>query len=210
MKLILLGKPGAGKGTQAKKIADYYNIPHISTGEMFRQAYAGKTELGVLAHDKYWGKGHLVPDDITLKLVEERLAKGDCKKGFILDGFPRTLVQAKALDKNNTIDHVLYIETPDSLCIQRIAGRRNCSQCAKDYNIYFNPPKKDTLCDTCNQQLVQRPDDKEDIVKQRIIVYENQTQPLIAYYQNNIVTVTDNGNDSPDKLFQKIKKALGK
>ncbi len=209
MRLILLGKPGAGKGTQAKKISEYYKVPHISSGEMFRKAYADKTELGILAHDSYWGNGQLVPDDITIKLVEERLAGDDCKKGFILDGFPRTSTQAKAIDKHISIDFVLYIDAPDELCIKRIAGRRSCTYCQKDYNIYFAAPKKDELCDVCSKAISQRPDDTEPVVRNRLKVYEAETRPLINYYKN-MLTITDTGKETPDKLFLKITKALSK
>lgn len=208
MNLILLGKPGAGKGTQAKKLSVKYKIPHISTGDMFRSAYSEKTEIGILAHDKYWGKGNLVPDDITVKLVEERLKKDDCKKGFILDGFPRTLNQAKALENIVLIDYVLYLDTPDNLCVKRIAGRRNCPTCMKDYNVYFNPPKKDDLCDKCNIGLAQRKDDTEKIVKERLIVYEKETAPLIKYYDKQLVVIMDNGKKSIDELFAEATKKL--
>lgn len=210
MRIILLGKPGAGKGTQAKKLSKFYHIPHISTGEMFRQAYDEKTEMGILAHDKYWGDGNLVPDDITIKLVEERLQKKDCKKGFILDGFPRTVEQAKALDKMITIDYVVSLDAPDELCIKRIAGRRNCASCQKDYNIYFLPPKQENLCDICHHPLTQRKDDSEDVVKNRIGVYERQTSPLISYYQQRLTEIVDSGRKNVDQLFSEIAKKLDK
>ncbi len=210
MNIILLGKPGAGKGTQAKKLSAYYKIPHISTGEMFRQAYEEKTEIGILAHDSYWGKGNLVPDDITIKLVEERLRKKDCKKGFILDGFPRTGAQAKALDKLITIDHVLYINAPDELCVKRIAGRRNCAPCQKDYNVYFLPPKQDNLCDLCHSPLTQRKDDTAEVVKNRILVYERETKPLLSYYHQKLLEIEDNGKKDVEQLFSEVIKNLGK
>ncbi|MBI4441110.1 adenylate kinase [Candidatus Woesearchaeota archaeon] len=210
MNIIFLGKPGAGKGTQAKKIADYYRIPHISTGEMFRTAYQEKTPLGVEAHDNYWGAGKLVPDDTTVKLVKERLAKDDCRNGFILDGFPRTVQQAEDLDKIVSIDHTLYIDAPDKICIKRIAGRRNCPTCHKDYNIHFNPPKNDMQCDVCAVALVQRKDDTETIVRQRLLVYEQQTAPLVRHYVKNIVRIVDNGKKTIDALFAEIITALGK
>lgn len=204
MNIILLGKPGAGKGTQAKKISEYYQIPHISTGEMFRQAYKDKTQIGLVARDKYWGKGQLVPDDITIKLVEERLGKKDCKKGFILDGFPRTIAQAKALDKIVSIDTVIYLDAPEEMCIKRIVGRRNCPDCNRDYNIYFSLPQKENICDACHIPIVKRGDDTETVVKERLKVYAEQTRPLEMHYSKVLVRVVDDGKKSVENVFTEI------
>ncbi len=182
MNLILLGPPGAGKGTQAERLSRRLSIPHISTGDMFRQAAQDGSQLGIEARDKYWGQGNLVPDDITINLVKERLEKKDCKKGFILDGFPRTINQATALDDIIDIDYVIDIESSDKLIIKRLTQRRQCGQCKKIYGIDL-PPKQKGICDACGDKLIQRDDDKEEVIRHRLKVYHEQTKPLIDYYR---------------------------
>jgi len=181
MKLIFLGPPGAGKGTQAEIISQKLSIPHISTGDIFRQNIKNKTELGLRA-EEIINKGDLVPDDITNAMVQDRLNKEDCTKGYILDGYPRTIPQAEFLDSIDKIDKVINFELDDKEVIKRISGRRTCTKCHAMYHIYFNKPKNDSICDKCGGQLVQRDDQKPAVVKNRLQVYKNQTQPLIDYY----------------------------
>lgn len=212
MRLILLGPPGAGKGTQAVTIAQTYNIPHISTGDIFRQALKDETPLGMKAKE-YMNKGQLVPDDIVIGIVQERLQQSDCGKGFLLDGFPRTTEQAGALDKILTekgtpIDNCINIEVPSQELIDRLTGRRVCKSCGATYHAIFNKPANESQCDECGGTLYQRDDDKEDTAKERLEVYERQTSPLIEYYQNQGTLVTINGLQSIDKVFNDIKDAL--
>ncbi len=214
MKLLIVGKPGAGKGTQASMIDSYYHIPHISTGAIFREAINDKTELGVIAKS-YIDKGNLVPDEITIGLVEERLLKDDCKHSFLLDGFPRNEAQAEALDEflvkhNLKLDCVLNVDVPDDILIKRIVGRRVCSNCGETYNLTFNPPKRADLCDKCSGKLLHRSDDKEDTFKNRLFVYEENTAPLIEYYQNKGILKSINGDQPLDEVFGDIKDILSK
>lgn len=186
MRIIFLGAPGTGKGTQAALLSEKAAIPHLSTGDMFREAIANKTDLG-LKVKSYLDAGKLVPDELTINLVKERLLKNDCAKGFILDGFPRTEFQAQALDKflgeqNTTIDIALLIDVPEEKLIERLSSRRVCPQCGATYNILSNPPKVNSTCDVCNTQLIQRTDDTESTIKNRLTVYHNQTKPLIDYF----------------------------
>lgn len=209
MNMILLGPPGTGKGTQAERLSKKLNIPHISTGEMFRQLAAEGNPLGVEARDKYWGKGNLVPDGITIKLVEERLSKGDCKKGYILDGFPRTLPQAKALDKITSIDNVIEIQSSDEAIIKRLTSRRQCTDCKKIYGIDV-PPKQEGTCDVCKGKLVQRDDDREEVIKERLQVYQKQTLPLISHYSKQGKLTAVDGEQPIQKILESIIRAIGK
>ncbi|MCX6338581.1 MAG: adenylate kinase [Candidatus Aureabacteria bacterium] len=202
MRLILLGPPGAGKGSQAKVLCAKFGIPHISTGDMFREAYTQGTTLGRMAHDNYWGKGELVPDDITVGLVRERIARDDCRaRGFLLDGFPRTLPQAEKLDQllnelNQSLDKVIYMKTSQEVILQRLGGRRVCKSCGANYHVVNMPPRIEGACDACGGNLYQRPDDAEDTVLNRLGVYEAQTAPLIKYYKNQELLATVN-SDTP-------------
>ena len=213
MNIILFGAPGAGKGTQAVELVKKYNLVHISTGEMFRSAIANKTAMGLLANT-YIAKGNLVPDDVTVGIVKERLAQDDCKNGFILDGFPRTLPQAKCLDQicaelNIKIDYVIDIEVKSSELIDRLSGRRVCKDCGASYHVMFNKPKVDDVCDKCNGQLYTRQDDSIESVTVRLQNYEKQTMPLIEYYQNKGILVEINGQQEIDDVFKEIVKKLG-
>lgn len=197
--MILLGAPGAGKGTQANLICEKYNIPHLSTGDIFRMNISTCTPLGVQAK-KYIDKGQLVPDDLTIQVVEDRLVREDCKDGFLLDGFPRTVFQAEELAKflqsiNNTLDVVLLIDVPTAFILERNIGRRICSSCGSSYHIKFNPPEELGICDFCSGKLIQRNDDNEETVKERLNVYTTQTHPLIDYYKTNHSLSTVDGRD---------------
>ncbi|MBW9157252.1 adenylate kinase [Clostridium tagluense] len=199
MRMILLGAPGAGKGTQANLICEKYNIPHLSTGDIFRMNISTCTPLGVQAK-KYIDKGQLVPDNLTIQVVEDRLVREDCKDGFLLDGFPRTVFQAEELAKflqsiNNTLDVVLLIDVPTAFILERNIGRRICSSCGSSYHIKFNPPEELGICDFCSGKLIQRNDDNEETVKERLNVYTTQTHPLIDYYKTNHSLSTVDGRD---------------
>ncbi|MCY6371538.1 adenylate kinase [Clostridium ganghwense] len=208
MKMILLGPPGAGKGTQAKLISERYSIPHISTGDIFRKNISQKTSLGIKAKE-YIDKGQLVPDELTIDIVNDRLAEQDCKNGFLLDGFPRTVKQAEALEdflrKNNQkIDTALLINVPSEFILERMTGRRVCPSCGASYHIKFNPPKSEEKCDACGSDIVQRKDDTEETVKDRIDVYEKQTQPLADYYKSKDQLFVVDGTQSIDEVFETI------
>ncbi|MBA5851745.1 adenylate kinase [Clostridium sp. cel8] len=212
MKIVLLGPPGAGKGTQAKLISDKYSIPHISTGDIFRKNISEKTQLGIKAKS-YLDAGKLVPDDVTISIVKDRLNMEDCKNGFLLDGFPRTVNQAKALDDFlddiKGIDIALLIDVPKELILDRMTGRRVCTSCGASYHIKFNPTKVDGKCDVCGGDVVQRKDDTESTVKDRLDVYEKQTQPLIGYYKDkNKLSIVD-GTGEIGEVFERVKKSLG-
>lgn len=214
MKLLITGKPGAGKGTQAVNIKEYYNIPHISTGDMFRAAMKAGTKMGLLAKS-YMEQGKLVPDEVTIGIVEDRLLEDDCKNGFLLDGFPRNLAQAEALDaflkKNGiTLDAVLDVNVEDSILVRRMVGRRVCKQCGATYHVEFNAPKTEGICDNCGSALVQRPDDTEETATNRLAVYDENTAPLLAYYEKQGLLKTVNGDQDFDKVFADIKTVLGK
>ena len=190
MKIIMLGAPGAGKGTQAKMIAEKYSIPHISTGDIFRANIKNGTELGMEAK-KYMDQGLLVPDELTVKILLDRVAKDDCMKGYVLDGFPRTIPQAEVLDKalselGDKIDYAINVEVPDENIIKRMGGRRACLSCGATYHIEHIPPKKEGICDVCGKELVLRDDDKPETVKNRLNVYHEQTQPLIDFIQRRV------------------------
>ena len=213
MKLIMLGAPGAGKGTQAKKIAEKYGIPHISTGDIFRANIKNGTELGNKAKS-YMEKGLLVPDELTCDLVVDRIAQEDCKNGYVLDGFPRTIPQAEALKAalgkmGTTIDYAINVEVPDENIVKRMGGRRACLACGCTYHGVYNAPKVEDVCDVCGAKLVLRDDDKPETVKKRLDVYHEQTQPLIDFYDKEGVLVEVDGTQNLEDVFQAITKILG-
>ncbi|MCI5642765.1 MAG: adenylate kinase [Peptoniphilus sp.] len=212
MKLVILGPPGAGKGTQAEYIVERYNIPHISTGDIFRENIKNNTELGKEAKS-YMDKGLLVPDDLVIALVEDRLNKEDAKKGFLLDGFPRTVAQAVSLDsildKNDEkLTNVINITVDPKILIERAVGRRVCKTCGMTYHVKFNPPKVEGVCDKDGTKLIQRDDDTEETVKTRISVYFDQTAPLIDYYRAQNLLVDIDGAKDIDKVFEDIVNGL--
>ncbi len=213
MKLIMLGAPGAGKGTQAKKIAEKYQIPHISTGDIFRANIKNGTELGNKAKS-YMDQGHLVPDELTCDLVVDRINQEDCKNGYVLDGFPRTIPQAEALkaalDKmGETIDYAIDVEVPDENIVNRMGGRRACPGCGCPYHIKHNPPKVEDICDVCGAKLVLRDDDKPETVTKRLSVYHEQTKPLIDFYKKEGVLREVDGTQDLNDVFQAITEILG-
>lgn len=213
LRLILLGPPGAGKGTQASAIVEKYNIPHISTGDIFRANIKEKTELGKQV-EEYLNKGLLVPDELVVSIVKDRISKEDCKNGFLLDGFPRTVAQAEALDeelKNMSlkIDRVINIEADKDLLIERIIGRRICKDCGATYHIKFSPTKQAGICDKCGGELYQREDDKLETVEKRIEVYTEQTKPLIDYYAKKGLLLNVDGTKDKKEVFEDIVKSLG-
>ena len=214
MKVIMLGAPGAGKGTQSKKLAAAYSIPHISTGDIFRANIKEGTELGKKAK-AYMDAGQLVPDELVCDLVVDRIQQDDCKNGYLLDGFPRTIPQAEALDAaveklGEKIDYAVNIDVPDDNIINRMSGRRACVGCGATYHIVFNPPNVEDVCDVCGKSLILRDDDKPETVKTRLDVYHAQTQPLIDYYAGRGVLVTVDGTQNMDKVFADIKDILYK
>ncbi len=214
LNLILMGLPGAGKGTQAEKINEKYNIPHISTGDMFRLAIKEGTDLGKKAKE-YMDQGELVPDEVTIGIVRERLGKDDCKNGFLLDGFPRTIAQAEALqdllqDMDQSIDYVLHVDVPEEKLVERLTGRRICPTCGATYHVVYNPPKEDGVCDKDGSQLIQRDDDKADTVKTRLSVNMEQTKPLLDFYEDRGYLVTVNGDKDIDEVFQDIQSKIEK
>ncbi len=213
VRLILLGPQGAGKGTQAGRIATRYNVPAISTGEMFREHVKNGTPFGKQAQ-KYIDKGELVPDELVIAMVEHRLAEDDCEDGFLLDGFPRTVYQAIQFDKylsgkDLTIDKVINIDLDKAILIERTVGRRICPVCKANYHIKYKPPKVDSICDICGNTVLQRPDDQEETVRRRTEVYMTKTQPLVDYYKNKGILAVVNGQQDMDKVTQDIVDALG-
>lgn len=213
MNIVLLGPPGAGKGTQAKRMIERYGIPQISTGDMLRAALKAGTPLGLEAK-KYMDKGALVPDEVVVGLVKERIQQDDCQKGYMLDGFPRNVSQAGTLDAmlkelGQKIDHVVCIDVPDQELIQRLTGRRTCRECGAGYHVMFDPPKKDGVCDKCGGELYQRDDDNEATVTSRLKVYADQTKPLIEYYEKQGKLRKIDGLGSIDEIFERIKAVLG-
>ena len=213
MNLILLGPPGAGKGTQAAKIIEKYNIPHISTGDIFRENIKNRTELGLIAKS-YIDQGHLCPDELTCKMVADRISKDDCKNGVLLDGFPRTIPQAEALDValeklGQKIDYAIDVDVPDENIVHRMGGRRACVGCGATYHLEYAPTKVDGICDTCGKELILRDDDKPETVKKRLGVYHEQTQPLIDYYTKAGILTTVDGTIDIEDVFQTIVKILG-
>ncbi len=212
MKIIMLGAPGAGKGTQAKIIADKYQIPHISTGDIFRANIKNGTELGMEAK-KYMDQGLLVPDELTVKILLDRVAQPDCKDGYVLDGFPRTIPQAKVLDEalvelGDAIDYAINVDVPDENIIKRMSGRRACLSCGATYHIEHIPPKTEGVCDKCGQPLVLRDDDKPETVQNRLHVYHEQTQPLIDFYSEKGVLKTVDGTVDMKDVFDAIVEIL--
>ncbi|MDM0627121.1 adenylate kinase [Clostridium perfringens] len=213
MKIVLLGPPGAGKGTQAKSISNRYSIPHISTGDIFRKNISENTPLGIEAKS-YMDNGQLVPDEVTINMVKDRLQQDDCKNGYLLDGFPRTVHQAEALDnflteREESIDTALLIEVPKEFILERMTGRRVCPSCGASYHIKFNPPTNDGKCDLCGSDVIQRKDDTEETVKERLDVYESQTQPLIDFYKNKKQLSVVDGTQAINEVFESICKILG-
>ena len=213
MKIVMLGAPGAGKGTQAKKIADKYGVPHISTGDIFRANIKEGTELGNKAKT-YMDKGLLVPDELVVDLVVDRIKNEDCKKGYVLDGFPRTIPQAECLDKaladmSDALDFAINIDVPDENIISRMGGRRACVGCGATYHVVNIPPKKEGICDRCGGELILRDDDKPETVKQRLNVYHEQTQPLIDYYTKKGIIRDVDGTMEMDDVFGAITGILG-
>lgn len=213
MKIIMLGAPGAGKGTQAKQIAGKYSIPHISTGDIFRANIKNGTELGKKAKE-YMDQGLLVPDELTCDLVMDRIQQDDCKNGFVLDGFPRTIPQAEALDAALTkigekMDYAIDVDVPDENIVNRMSGRRACLDCGATYHIVSLPPKTEGKCDHCGSDLVLRDDDKPETVQKRLTVYHDQTQPLIDYYKNQGILKSVDGTQPMEAVFTAITEILG-
>nr|WP_286173057.1 adenylate kinase [Caproiciproducens sp. MSJ-32] len=213
VKIVLLGPPGAGKGTQAKSISNRYSIPHISTGDIFRKNISENTPLGIEAK-KYIDKGQLVPDEVTINMVKDRLQEDDCKSGFLLDGFPRTVIQAEALqeflsERDENLDTALLIEVPTEFILERMTGRRVCPSCGASYHIKYNPPIHSDKCDVCGSDIIQRKDDSEETVSERLDVYKKQTQPLIDFYkERNLLSVVD-GTKAINEVFEGICALLG-
>ena len=213
MRIIMLGAPGAGKGTQAKKITSRYSIPHISTGDIFRANIKNGTELGKKAKT-YMDQGLLVPDDLVVDLVVDRVNQDDCANGYVLDGFPRTIPQAEALDAaltemGQSIDYAINVEVPDENIVRRMSGRRACVNCGATYHIVYAPTKKENVCDACEGELILRDDDKPETVQKRLNVYHEQTQPLIDYYTEQDKLVEVDGTIDIEKVFDAIVKILG-
>ena len=213
MKIVMLGAPGAGKGTQADRIAAKYDIPHISTGDIFRSNIKAGTELGKKAK-AFIDQGILVPDEVTIGMLLDRIAQDDCSKGYILDGFPRTIPQAESLtaalkEQGTAIDFALNVDVPDAAIVERMAGRRACLKCGATYHIVYAAPKKEGICDVCGEELVIRDDDKPETVSKRLEVYHDQTQPLIDFYSRHGVLHTIDGTQNMDKVFADICGILG-
>ena len=213
MKIIMLGAPGAGKGTQAKKIADKYQIPHVSTGDIFRFNIKEGTDLGKKAKE-YMDQGMLVPDELTIGMLLDRISQADCENGYVLDGFPRTIPQAEKLDealseKGDQVDYAIDVDVPDENIIRRMGGRRACLNCGATYHIVYAPPKKDGVCDVCQSTLALRDDDKPETVQKRLDVYHEQTQPLIAYYSEKGILKSVDGTQDMELVFSQIISVLG-
>ena len=214
MKIIMLGAPGAGKGTQAQMIADQYHIPHVSTGDIFRANIKNGTELGMEAK-KYMDQGLLVPDELTVKILLDRVAEEDCKEGYLLDGFPRTIPQAEVLDKaltelGDAIDYAINVDVPDENIVKRMSGRRACLSCGSTYHMEHKQKKKEGVCDKCGNELVLRDDDKPETVLNRLEVYHKQTQPLIQFYEEKGVLRTVDGTKPMKEVFDSIVEILEK
>jgi adenylate kinase len=209
--LILMGAPGAGKGTQAQRLTDKLGIPQVSTGDLFRKAMSEKTPLGVKAKE-FIDKGLLVPDEVTFAMLRERVAQKDCDRGFILDGFPRNRVQAEGLEKMlNSMGvepHVVGIDVPEETLVRRLSGRRTCEKCGSAYHVDFHPPKKTGICDKCGSQLITRKDDGRDVIQERLKVYRESTAPVSQYYREKGLLVPVSGDQPEDKVFQAILNVL--
>ena len=213
MKIVMLGAPGAGKGTQAQMLAKKYDIPHVSTGDIFRMNIKNGTELGMEAK-KYMDQGLLVPDELTVRILLDRVAREDCRKGYVLDGFPRNIPQADVLDEalsklGDKIDYAINVDVPDENILRRMGGRRACLSCGATYHIEHVPPKKEGICDKCGQELVLRDDDKPETVKNRLQVYKEQTQPLIDFYTKQGVLHNVDGTKDMNEVFEAIVAILG-
>ncbi|HGE72917.1 TPA: adenylate kinase [Candidatus Poribacteria bacterium] len=214
MRIVLLGGPGAGKGTQAQKLSEKFSLPHIATGDILRQAVKDGTEMGIKAKS-YMDKGLLVPDEVVIGIIKDRFNQDDVKSGFVLDGFPRTVPQAESLDSitkemNMPIDAVVNIKTSPDVVVERLSGRRTCKECQTVYHIVYSPPKVDGKCDRCGGELYQRDDDKEETIRKRLDVYEKQTFPLLEYYKNSGKLLEVCGDVSIDEVFESIVQALKK
>ncbi len=213
MKIIMLGAPGAGKGTQAKMIAEKYGIPHVSTGDIFRANLKAGTQLGLEAK-KYMDAGALVPDELTVRILLDRVAQDDCKNGYVLDGFPRTIPQAKVLEEaltklSDSVDYAINVEVPDEAIVERMGGRRACVKCGATYHIVNIPPKKEGICDTCGSELILRDDDKPETVQKRLDVYHEQTQPLVDFYSKKGILKDVDGTKGMQEIFDEICSILG-
>jgi len=209
MKIVLLGPPGAGKGTFASQASKLLGLPHISTGDLFREAIKNETSLGKRVKD-ILAQGRLVPDDLTIGLVRERLALPDAKEGWILDGFPRTIPQAEALQEISSAEMVLNMEVEDSLILERLTGRRICRNCGKIYHIVTIPPKKDGICDVCGGELYVRPDDQESAIKTRLAAYREQTEPLVRWYEDRKLLIPLRGTGTPESVYAAFEEILRK
>ena len=212
LRIILLGAPGAGKGTQAKSISNKYNIPHISTGDIFRKNISERTPLGIEAK-KYIDNGQLVPDELTIDIIKSRLVEEDCENGYLLDGYPRTVEQAKALDvflneREANLDTALLIKVPREFILERMTGRRVCPSCGASYHVKFNPPKNEGICDICGSDIIQRDDDTEITVNKRLDIYEAQTLPLIEYYKSRDLLSEVDGTQAINDVFENVSKVL--
>ncbi|HIU88113.1 MAG TPA: adenylate kinase [Candidatus Avilachnospira avistercoris] len=212
MKIVMLGAPGAGKGTQAVNIAKEFDIPHVSTGDIFRANIKNGTELGMKAKE-YMDKGALVPDEVTIGMLLSRISEPDCKNGYVLDGFPRTIPQAESLkkalsDKGDALDVAVNIDVPDEVIEGRMSGRRSCPKCGASYHVTFTPPKKEGICDLCGAELIQRADDKPETVKARLATYHEQTQPLIDFYKKEGILKEVDGTKAPSEVFKAITEAI--
>lgn len=213
MIIVMLGAPGAGKGTQAAMICDKYDIPHVSTGDIFRANIKNGTELGKKAK-AFMDEGKLVPDELTIELLLDRVSQDDCAKGYVLDGFPRTIPQAEVLTNalakaGEKVDFAINVDVPDENIIKRMSGRRSCPKCGASYHVEFVPPKKEGICDVCGSELIQREDDKPETVKNRLSVYHDQTQPLIEYYEKAGALQVVDGTKDKDEVFADIVSILG-
>ena len=213
MIIVMLGAPGAGKGTQAAMICDKYDIPHVSTGDIFRANIKNGTELGKKAK-AFMDEGKLVPDELTIELLLDRVSQDDCAKGYVLDGFPRTIPQAEVLTNalakaGEKVDFAINVDVPDENIIKRMSGRRSCPKCGASYHVEFVPPKKEGICDVCGSELIQREDDKPETVKNRLSVYHDQTQPLIEYYEKASALQAVDGTKDKDEVFADIVSILG-
>jgi adenylate kinase len=209
MKLVIFGPPSAGKGTQAQRLSHQYGIPQVSTGDLLRKAVADKTPLG-LKVKSYLDQGKLGPDNLIVQLIKERVSKPDCKNGYLLDGFPRTMGQAKELEKMTDIDLVLNIVVDFEVLVERAVGRRTCPKCSAVYHVEFNPPMNEGICEKCGSQLIQRDDDKEDTVRNRLKVYQEQTEPLIDYYRRKGKLVDIEGSGGIDAVFGRMVSMIDK